>query len=360
MTIKIENFFDAAVPKFTSKLEELQIRIAPSAAAVMDETYVELTDSISEMLRACRELEDSMAGEPQTVKEIQQRFREKIAQWFDRSWFMHRAKTKPRGYPGDYLTLTGIYDRVPKSLGLGGYLDLYFLHTELGRAVPDRLQACYEFLVEEFSRRRGDVSVLNVACGPFREYAKKLRHPADCSVKITCIDSDKEALDFVRGQLQPVSAGYPAIELVSYNALRMSSVKANLVKFGWPDIIYSIGLCDYIPDDYLIAMLQGWRESLNDNGVVYVAFKDTRRYAKTEYHWLVDWFFLPRTEEECRKLYELAGYDMDALEMTRDATGILMNFTSRVKTRKHLRIDDPELQRRKHTAPVAVEEAVEN
>jgi hypothetical protein len=324
----------------------------------MDATYEELRESISVMLKACRNLEDSMPDEPETVKEIQKRFRAAIAEWFDQSWFMLRAKVKPRGYAGDYLTLSGIYDRLPKCTGLGGYLDLYFLQTELGRAVPARLDACRNFLIEELSHRHGDVSVVNIACGPFREYANKLPHPVDCRPKFTCIDTDKEALGFVESIIQPVSVNYPQIECISYNAMRISSVKANLEKFGWPDIIYSIGLYDYIPDEYLIPMLQGMSESVNDNGIVYAAFKDCERYDKTEYHWLVDWYFYQRTEAECRALYEKAGYDMDRLEMTRDATGIIINYIYRVKTRKYLRIDAPELQRKRRTAPVTADETV--
>jgi hypothetical protein len=358
MTSQSESFLKETVPAFTAKMAEFEARIAPTAVAAMDQTYDELKQAIADMLNVCRNLEDSMPDEPQTVKEIQAKFRDAIAPWFDQSYFMHRAKTKPRGYAGDYLTLSGIYDRLPLKTGLGGYLDLYFLQTELGRAVPCRLKACHEFLVKELSNRHGDVSVVNIACGPFREYVMKLKHPADCRPKFTCIDTDKEALAFVESQIQPVSTDYPEVECISYNAMRLSSVKANLERFGWPDIIYSIGLYDYIPDDYLVPMLQGMAESVNDNGVVYAAYKDTRRYDKTEYHWLVDWYFFQRTEEEFLALYEKAGYNMDTLEATRDETGIIINYIYRVPTRKYLRIDAPELQRKRRTAPVAAEETV--
>jgi SAM-dependent methyltransferase len=326
-----------------------------------DETYRQLGSAIEETLRACAALELVLLPEPQTLKEVQSRFRDAIAQWFDQSWFMHRSKVKPRGYPGDYRMLTSLYDHVPVSRGLGGYIELWIYESELGRAVCTRLQSAYDFLNDELSERHGEVSILNVACGPFHEYTKGFHAPDDCKVTFHCIDADTEALDYVKAQLKPVSQTFPQVNLVHYNALRMTSVKANLEKFGWPDIIYSIGLCDYIPDDYMIGLLRGWRESLNDNGIVYVAFKDTRQYDKTVYQWLEDWYFFQRTEQDCRRLYEEAGYDMGRLEMTRDATGIIMNFKSRVKARKHLRIDAPELQgKRRPTAVPAQEEALES
>ncbi len=203
------------------------------------------------------------------------------------------------GYPGDYAILTAIYDRLPKSPGIGGYLDLYFLNTQLGRAVPARLRAAREFLIQELERRGGEVSVLNVACGPCREYTEDFEIPRGVRPRITCIDSDQEALDFARRNLALLNGRMPDVSCVRYNALRMSSAKRNLEAFGRPDIIYSIGLFDYITDRHLVPILKGLRETLADGGVLYVAFKDADRYDKTVYQWMVDWFFLQRTEQQC-------------------------------------------------------------
>jgi hypothetical protein len=130
-----------------------------------------------------------------------------------------------------------------------------------------------------------------------------------------------------------------------YNALRMKSAEATRRLFGASDVIYSIGLCDYITDDYMISILEGWRNSLADEGVLLVAFKDAPRYDKTPYQWLLDWHFFQRTEDDCRMLFQQAGFDMQELEMSRDATGVIMNFVSRAKT-PAVRIDDSHRIRR--------------
>ena len=59
-----------------------------------------------------------------------------------------RSYFKPRGYPGDYATLVGIYDNVPKTRGFGGYFDLYFLNTVLARGVRERMLGARQFLHE--------------------------------------------------------------------------------------------------------------------------------------------------------------------------------------------------------------------
>ena len=57
--------------------------------------------------------------------------------------------------------------------------------------------------------------------------------------------------------------------------------------------------------------------------------RTAERYETAEYQWLVDWFFLQRTEPECRQLFAASGYDMDQLEMSRDKTGVILDYVGR-------------------------------
>ncbi len=343
MTHVIEQFFSERVPRFTRALADFEHRVDQLSPPTSDQLVVELTDLINESLADCARLEAQIAGgDPQLLKESQQRYREAIWPWFGQSWYMNHALSKPRGYAGDYQMLTSIYDGSVKSLGIGGYLDRYFLNTALGRAVKGRLRQARDFVLEELASRRGDVAILNVACGPCREYIDGLPARRDGEVTITLIDNDPIALDYVQANVAPVLSGSAKLNFIRYNALRMTSAVVNVERFGRSDLIYSVGLCDYIPDKYLIPMLQGWRESLREGGVVYVAFKDCRRYETPEYQWLVDWFFLQRTEEQCRELFVAAGYDTDQLQMTRDETGIIINFIAHTRQAAFSRVDAAE------------------
>lgn len=339
MHADLEGFFSRDVPSFTRKLADLAGRVDPSAEPRDDGCLAELTDAITRSSQACSRIESLIGDDEPLLKDAQDRFRQAIAEWFDRSWFMQRAKAKPRGYPGDYELLTGIYDRRAKNRGFGGYLDLYFLNTTLSRAVRARLMAAKMFLLQEVGRRRGDVAILNVASGPCREYVDGFLHSPNCRVHITCVDADRQALEYVRAHVMSVEVDMPDMECACYNALRMSSAKNNIRKFGKCDIIYSVGLCDYIPDKYLVPMLRGLRDTLNQDGLLYIAFKDSERYDKTEYQWHADWHFFQRTEDDCRELFRQAGCDEDGLEMTRAETGVIMNFVARVKRPAVVRVD---------------------
>ena len=255
---------------------------------------------------------------------------------------MERSISKPRGYPGDYMMLTTIYDDKVRSTGLGGYLDRFWLNLTLARAVFGRMLSLRKFLVEEFAARQGKIAVMDVACGACREFTEDFSIPSDNVVSLTCVDNDQEALDYVRDNLAAQLPENMEIDYVRYNALRMTSSASTVRKFGRNDIIYSVGLCDYIPDEYLIPLLQGWRESLTDGGLVYVAFKDTLRYDKTEYQWLMDWYFFQRTEEEFMQLFAKAGYDLSRIEVSRDRTGVILNYVCRTTTAVPVRIDEPQ------------------
>jgi hypothetical protein len=330
--------FDQHLPNLLAHFEQLSQRLDPQALPVADEYLAALTRQLDNTLAACADVETELTDDRPALRTAQERFRDAIQPWFSQSWFMNHALTKPRGYAGDYQMLTAVYERNPRSTGVGGYLDLYFLDTELGTSVPIRLAMAREFLNQE-ALRRSEMTVLNVASGPGQEYQGGWNLPADCRVRVYCVDQDDAALDHIRQVVTPTLPYTLELECVKYNALKMGNSEANIEVFGRPDVVYSIGLCDYIPDRLMIRLLRGWRETAADGGVVYVAFKDCLKYDKAKYQWLVDWYFYQRTTEECQALFEQAGYDMDTLELTRDGTGSIINFISRLPDRVTMRVD---------------------
>ena len=355
-----EQFLRGPADRLTQKLVQLNAEIGDRPAEV-DVYFDRLCDALGEARRACRALELNWSGDTESLQLLQAEYRERIAPWFDRSWFMHRAKVKPCGYPGDYLILEQIYEGLPRSPGIGGYLDLYFLATPLGRAVCKRLWAAREFLQKQLLQRADrDVAIMNVACGPCREYRQLLTHPGGRHVTITCIDNESEALDYVGQQVVPAYASTTIhFDLVRYNAVRLCSARVNRNRFGTQDIVYSVGLCDYLPDRLLVPMLSGLRELLNDDGSLYIAFKDCEQYETTDYHWLVDWHFLPRQEADCWRLFEQAGFPLNDVRMIRDATGIIMNFAG-TRRQRPVRIDQAQTQVERAARPTSISKKLNN
>ena len=206
------------------------------------------------------------------------------------------------------------------------------------------MAALRDFLREEIGRRPTESSILNIACGPCQEYAHGFPSMQARGACVTCVDFDTEAIAYSQSSVVASREDLPEFRFVRYNALRMKASQPFIEKYGMFDIVYSVGLCDYIPDKQLIAMLHGWGELLKPEGVLYVAFKDCEQYDKTDYQWLTDWYFFQRTEAECRDLFLKAGWRDDELSMTRDSTGIIMNYSAQAKSSPIHRIDAAHLE----------------
>lgn len=318
--------FDTAIRQFCHQLET--IAEDARAGAPVASLVPRLDTAIAHSRIACRAAERS-TDEAETLA-LRTRFREVIAPWFSQSWFMRRALEKPRGYPGDFETLEAIYADAPRSDDVfGRALDRYFLSTTLARAIRARKSACAA-LLDRVLTERGDerIDVLDIACGPCRELQELPRLVSDTRLHFIGIDQDSAALDHAAARLGEAGLAPDRIMFQRENALRLTSARRNLERFGRFDLIYSAGLYDYLPDRLLVPLINATGALLRDERSEYViAFKDGARYDRTEYQWHVDWWFFQRTEEDCRRL--LTGTDLDLVRVERDASGVILFFTLR-------------------------------
>lgn len=284
------------------------------------------------------------------LKQTQSVFRNATSPYFLKCWSANRAITKPTGFPGDYEMLCRIYGDARESIGLGIYLERLFMDLPLAWAVRGRLRMAREFLtkrVATFGLSASPVRILDIASGPCREY---LDWPSGLpAIDVLAMDSDLRAIDYVNTTVSPQMPNPSRLSSIQYNAFRTRSSEATIEKFGKFDIIYSVGLCDYLTDDVLIKLLSAWHNTLSDNGVLFVAFKDTLRYDQTIYQWHFDWFFYQRTVKDVLELYEKAGFDLGNIETCRDETGIITGFFTRRDRIPELRIDSAETGIRRPT-----------
>lgn len=326
----VEKFFSRDVGAFTRRLTELDSAIAAQAEPQRDDFYHRLVlEAFEESQEACARFETKHGDDPLLIKDVQAGFRKETEHWFHRSWIAHRARSKPSGFAGDFEMLIKLYEEATPAHGIGGYLDLCILELPLARAVRARMKALREFLLNEVQGRTDTVRVLDIASGPCREFFNWPESRVGGRMEVVAMDNDPKALEYVEKTVVPRLPASVEFHATRYNALRTRSADTTIRKFGKFDIIYSVGLWDYLPDDQLIAILGALKDTLVDGGVLYIAFKDTERYDKTPYQWHLDWFFFQRTENDCLRLYENAGFRMDGIRQTRDETGIIINFITR-------------------------------
>jgi len=335
----VQRFFEEDVALFKQRLSEIDAEVADDAVPVVnDAIHQRVLAAFTDSQTACREFEKSHLDDPQVVKDVQEGFRIETDPWFSKSWIANRARTKPSGFAGDFEMLVKLYEEATPARGLGAYLDLCISDLPLARAVRARMTSAREFLMDDISARSGDVRILDIACGPCREY-RDWEGVEGKNLEVVAMDNDPIALDYVKNQVMPNLPFSTVLRPVRYNALRTRSAKTTTKNFGKFDIIYSVGLCDYLTDEHLIKMFSAWHETLEEDGVLLIAFKDTEQYDHTPYQWHLDWFFYQRTVQDVLDLYENAGIDTGAMELTRDTTGIITNFVSRRNPTKSFRVD---------------------
>jgi len=353
------------VNAFTRDLALIEAEIPPGLTAHKEDTHHRhLLEACEVSIDACQVFETEFADDPKWVAANQKFFRDATDPWFRQSWFAHRARSKPSGFAGDYDMLCKIYGDAIPSTGIGAYLDLMFLDLPLACAVRGRLAMAREFLLDEVQSRSTQgkaVRILDIASGPCREYMDwpSQSHPID----VVAIDNDPNAIQYVQTQIAPGVQPPSRLENVSYNAFRTRSAETTIRKFGRFDILYSVGLCDYLTDDVLVKLLSAWDETLSEDGVMCIAFKDTKRYDQTIYQWHLDWFFYQRTVQDVFELYEKAGFDLGSIATRRDSTGVITNFMTRRNTSRIRRMDAAEPNVRRPTlrlfapAPVVIHTA---
>lgn len=337
----LDRFAQLCISPLVNGLAQLESDIEPEAVAVRgDQFHMRVAALFEQSQAVCREFEAMNQGDVGLIAAAKKLFLEATAPWFDRSWIAHRSRSKPSGFPGDFEMLVKLYQQKTPSRGIGSYLDLCIQELPLARAVRARMQCARNFLLRSIEARTGTVRVLDIASGPCREFEDWPVTNGDTQIEVVALDSDPLALEYVRSEVAPQLPDSVRLRPVRHNALRTRSAKATIQQFGRFDLIYSVGLCDYLTDEHLIGLLSAWRDTLQEGGSLYVAFKDTLEYDHTPYQWHLDWYFYQRTHADVLALYRASGFDVESLDISRDGTGIITNYVYHDR-RATRRVDAP-------------------
>ncbi len=316
---------DAKIETYMAKLRDFEVRCSMPEAdedALLDEITI-LTDTI---LDACAQFEREV-NDPLSIKQAQVYFREKTHPILSKSYGINRARTWPQGQQGDFMTLELIYKNSQMSEGIGSYLDEYMQSSSLGVGVRERIIKMRDLLKTEL-KSKSNPKVLDVACGSCREVFELAPEIKASGAKFICVDIDNAALDFALDRFAFAGLGEEHTELIQYNALRMFDNETAKTEFGMQDIIYSIGFFDYLPDDFLVKLLNSLYMLLNPGGKLFASFKDADRYRPELYRWLVDWDgFLQRTEKDFVRVFRDANIPSSAISMTRVDSGSIVFYS---------------------------------
>ena len=221
-----------------------------------------------------------------------------------------RSYLKPRGYAGDWFTIEEIYRNEGSGVGRAGpMLDKCLLQIAPCEAVRNRRQLlCRE--IERLLTERDHVAITSLACGPAREVFDVFgRLDRKSRLAASLVDLDQEALDDVT--LRSEAAGLDEnISTYRSNLIKLSVGREN-IDLPPQNLVYSIGLIDYFPDDLVVRLLDYIHTILLPGGSVILGNFHPDNAAKPFMDQVVEWELIHRTEEDMNRLFRSSLFGRD-------------------------------------------------
>lgn len=234
-----------------------------------------------------------------------------------------QAYEKPLGYPGDHLVMNYVY--TGKDEGETPYARFaHRLGTDALACVATRMNMMQGIIAREVLKHPGEkTSITNLACGTAQEIVNILdQRELPGALKISLIDQDEKALthaynatypDVVRHKGRASVHGFQSsfIELMKGGAL--SDVLPQ------QDLIYSVGLFDYLKHRRSKTLLESLYAKLKPGGLVVIGnLKRSRNSGLWAAEMACDWTMHYRTESDMRALAQDIPYE--DLEIRTDPT----------------------------------------
>ncbi len=297
--------FDGLDRSLANEPPEVRAAVHEVAIAVEFENFSNFFDT---QLRA---LEDAVAN---FTRQDHERhgffFRKQLWDIILSSEFLARTNLKPRGYAGDSLMMRMVYEREFRGRRLfSKFMHRHPLDTTAAVAVRNRRQLIASSVKEaqqrvaEFGAR---TRVLSVACGPAWELRDIITSPGDLEqLELFLLDQDQLALDDARDTIMELEQRFRArldATLIRDSVRTMIGAPDLSARWGQFDVVYSMGLFDYLTPPVAKAVLAKLYEVLAPGGVLLVGNFHERNPSRVYMEYWMDWVIYYRDEAAFREL----------------------------------------------------------
>jgi extracellular factor (EF) 3-hydroxypalmitic acid methyl ester biosynthesis protein len=211
----------------------------------------------------------------------------------------------------------------------GGTTFAKFMHKHtVDRPAAEAVRNRRHTIADWFTRVVGDgpQRLLSVACGPAQELDEILRNPGIPErLSVTLFDQDHQALLEAARHIDSLERALNTRVSVEY--LR-ESVRTMLVaprlreRWGKFDLIYSMGLFDYLTPPVASAVLSRLYQLLNPGGEMMIGNFHVRNPNRHAMEYWLDWVIYHRDEDEFRDL--ATDVPPETVSIDTDHTGIQM------------------------------------
>jgi hypothetical protein len=245
--------------------------------------------------------------------------------WLESGALQWRARSKPRGYAGDFEMLAQIAGYEVCDHPLGAAFDRFFQAQAAPQAVRNRM-ALIGRAVADFARQRsaGPVRIVSVGSGPaldLQQACSVLTLPQRRRFQIVLLDLDPAALEYARGQLaawlEPSQ-----VQPVRENLFRLAASNRRGSWLDGADMIVCTGLFDYLDDTAATALLQRFWQALRPAGQAWVFNFAPQNPSRAYMEWIGNWYLIYRTAAQMRQLATRAGIADQNARIAAEPTGV--------------------------------------
>jgi len=216
-----------------------------------------------------------------------------------------RSYFKPAGYPGDFEIMNYVYDWQREGKDIYGQL-LHRIGLDVSECITTRMHVVRKTINTIVHQHQGEqpARILSLGCGSAREVQLHLDDASstDQPVVFTLIDQEENALAYAYDSAYPLTltrkkqAKIQALNVSFTDVLRGGKW---LDDVGGQDLIYSVGLIDYLVDKRARALAERLYDRLLPGGLLIIGnMNETELSNLWPMEFITDWHLYYRTEAE--------------------------------------------------------------
>lgn len=239
----------------------------------------------------------------------------------------HWCVNQPYGYAGDFKLIDDVYVNKPTTTGFDRLFDNYALMTAVATAIRNRKEDIKKMIKSFYAKRKHKkCRIMNLACGPSREIMELIQEKflnKDVA-HIDCYDHEPAALEYAKTLIGSTNT---FVKYICENAMKLALKNIDpgdkkLVKY---DLIYSLGLFDYL--DYRIAsrLVSNLQKLLSDDGQLVIANVREKYQNPSVFflEWVGDWNLIYRSEVDFKNIFTSAGIGQPNIDIKSEQQGIV-------------------------------------
>ncbi len=216
-----------------------------------------------------------------------------------------RSYEKPMGYPGDFIIMNQVYDG--DKVGRTVYEQLvHRLGLEVAECIYTRMQVVLTHIADTVRTRGKDrpARILSLGSGPAREIETFLSgpHARAGRAEFTLVDQETMALDYAYDRCYPhilKIGGLSRLQCLNISFTDILRANGGLQDVPPQDMIYSVGLLDYLSDRRARLLVRRLYDALAPGGLLIIGnMNETPLSNLWPMEFIADWTLEYRNEAE--------------------------------------------------------------